>query len=205
MAQTIVPTSDFTIDASFYRSSGTNPYYTYINTRLNTTYVRNDSPIGGLFSVRMGEGSINKPNQAGTYTLTYRCGKYSGNRQMDVTARLIDGQGTLLKTFSHTNVTSVTERTQILTTLDFPEGTNWSHMTFEIWAVMVGGGQPSNFELDWVDFVIPDYVPPVTIPLKINVGGGWKNINDLKINVGGVWKTVSSMKQAIGGVWKDVF
>jgi len=49
--------------------------------------------------------------------------------------------------------------------------------------------------------LIIDYTPS---PVKINVGGTWKNSGGVWINVGGVWRQVTEMKLNVGGVWKTL-
>jgi hypothetical protein len=40
------------------------------------------------------------------------------------------------------------------------------------------------------------------MPVHINVGGVWKECDDVHINVGGVWKTCDDAPINVGGVWK---
>jgi hypothetical protein len=44
-----------------------------------------------------------------------------------------------------------------------------------------------------------------SMDMKVNVGGVWKDVEEVKINVGGAWKDVSEMKMNIGDAWKTVF
>lgn len=43
------------------------------------------------------------------------------------------------------------------------------------------------------------------LPIKINIGDAWKDIDAMKINIGDSWKDVVSVKQNIGDTWKTVF
>lgn len=38
--------------------------------------------------------------------------------------------------------------------------------------------------------------------VHVNIGGSWKNIDNIYCNIGGVWKTVNAAYSNIGGVWK---
>ena len=39
-------------------------------------------------------------------------------------------------------------------------------------------------------------------PVKVNVGGTWKDAASVHTRVGGVWKTAADMPVRVGGVWK---
>jgi hypothetical protein len=44
-----------------------------------------------------------------------------------------------------------------------------------------------------------------TLPLKLNIGDTWREVESVKINIGDTWKDVTSMQINIGDTWKDVF
>ena len=44
-----------------------------------------------------------------------------------------------------------------------------------------------------------------TLPIKINIGDSWKDVDAMKINIGDSWKDVVSVKQNISDTWKTVF
>jgi hypothetical protein len=50
-----------------------------------------------------------------------------------------------------------------------------------------------------------EYVAPVDIKMKVNVGDVWKTANAAKLNVGDAWKAVTKAQLNIGDVWKTVF
>lgn len=48
----------------------------------------------------------------------------------------------------------------------------------------------------------PVKVSPLNLP--VNIGGTWKNANEVFVNIGGTWKTVESAFVNIGGTWKEL-
>ena len=48
----------------------------------------------------------------------------------------------------------------------------------------------------------PIKVSPLNLP--VNIGGTWKNANEVFVNIGGTWKTVESAFVSIGGTWKEL-
>ena len=40
--------------------------------------------------------------------------------------------------------------------------------------------------------------------LPVNIGGTWKNANEVFVNISGTWKTVESAFVNIGGTWKEL-
>ena len=48
----------------------------------------------------------------------------------------------------------------------------------------------------------PVKVSPLNLP--VNIGGTWKNANEVFVNIGGTWKTVDSAYVNIGGTWKEL-
>ena len=40
--------------------------------------------------------------------------------------------------------------------------------------------------------------------LPVNIGGTWKNANEVFVNIGGTWKTVEAAFVNIGGTWKEL-
>ena len=43
-----------------------------------------------------------------------------------------------------------------------------------------------------------------SLNLPVNIGGTWKNANEVFVNIGGTWKTVESAFVNIGGTWKEL-
>lgn len=41
------------------------------------------------------------------------------------------------------------------------------------------------------------------MPLKVNIGGTFKNVPSIKVNIGGSWKVVKGIETNIGGTWKN--
>lgn len=41
------------------------------------------------------------------------------------------------------------------------------------------------------------------MPLSVNIGGAYKQMNDGWVNIGGVWKKIDKISTNIGGVWKE--
>ena len=48
----------------------------------------------------------------------------------------------------------------------------------------------------------PVKVSPLNLP--VNIGGTWKNANEVFVNIGGTWKTVEADFVNIGGTWKEL-
>ena len=48
----------------------------------------------------------------------------------------------------------------------------------------------------------PVKVSPLNLP--VNIGGTWKNANEVFVNIGGTWKTVEAAFVNIGGTWKEL-
>jgi hypothetical protein len=48
----------------------------------------------------------------------------------------------------------------------------------------------------------PVKVSPLNLP--VNIGGTWKNANEVFVNIGGTWKTVESAFVNIDGTWKEL-
>ena len=48
----------------------------------------------------------------------------------------------------------------------------------------------------------PVKVNPLNLP--VNIGGTWKDANEVFINIGGTWKTVEAAFVNIGGAWKKI-
>ena len=48
------------------------------------------------------------------------------------------------------------------------------------------------------------YTVTAGIPIKINIGDTWKDVDAVKINIGDSWKTVVGIQQNIGDTWKTV-
>ena len=46
------------------------------------------------------------------------------------------------------------------------------------------------------------YVDSLNLP--VNIGGTWKNANEVFVNIGGTWKTVEAAFVNIGGTWKEL-
>ena len=45
---------------------------------------------------------------------------------------------------------------------------------------------------------------PISLNLPVNIGGTWKDANEVFVNIGGTWKTVESAFVNIGGTWKEL-
>ena len=48
----------------------------------------------------------------------------------------------------------------------------------------------------------PVKVSPLNLP--VNIGGTWKNANEVFVNIGGTWKAVEAAFVNIGGTWKEL-
>ena len=48
----------------------------------------------------------------------------------------------------------------------------------------------------------PVKVSPLNLP--VNIGGTWKNANEVFVNIGGIWKTVEAAFVNIDGTWKEL-
>ena len=45
---------------------------------------------------------------------------------------------------------------------------------------------------------------PSSLNLPVNIGGTWKDANEVFVNIGGTWKTVEAAFVNIGGTWKEL-
>ena len=45
---------------------------------------------------------------------------------------------------------------------------------------------------------------PSSLNLPVNIGGTWKDANEVFVNIGGTWKTVEAAFINIGGTWKEL-
>ena len=43
------------------------------------------------------------------------------------------------------------------------------------------------------------------LPIQINIGDSWKDVESIQINIGDTWKDVTEAKINIGDTWKDIF
>ena len=43
-----------------------------------------------------------------------------------------------------------------------------------------------------------------SLNIPVNIGGTWKDANEVYVNIGGVWKTVEAAFVNIGGTWKEL-
>ena len=78
-------------------------------------------------------------------------------------------------------------------------------MLIDLTAAFGSGNEPTK---EWMDSNIPyfvgSYIKVDSLNLPVNIGGTWKDANEVFVNIGGTWKTVEAAFVNIGGTWKEL-